>query len=105
MDLVSPDGLRPAQKQTSIVFKTVEAVSSLRLIVFPRYRPAGEFSLTPLSGAQAAKNLLEGLVNARNLPEHGLPEVARLARLVPAYQMTYSVFAQIGSRLEALWAV
>jgi len=105
VDLVSPDGLRPAQKQTSASSKTAEAFSSLRLIVFPRYRPDGEFSLTALSRAQAAKLLLEGLVNARNLPDHGLSEVARLARLVPAYQMNYSDFAQIGSQLEVLCTV
>ena len=44
------------------------------------------------------------LVNARNLPDHGLSEVARLAQVAPAYRMSYADFGQIGERLEALGA-
>jgi hypothetical protein len=102
MDLVLPDLLQPAVKQTSKIIEISEVCWPLRLIVFPRYRPDDEFSLSPLSKAQATKALLEGLVNARNLPEHGLPEAVRLARAIPAYQMSYSDFAQIGLQLERL---
>jgi hypothetical protein len=76
-------------------------VYPLRRILFPRYRPQGEFELRPLSGAQAGKGLMECLVNARNLPGRGFREVARLARVVPAWQMEYSHFEQIeGSLLQ-----
>jgi hypothetical protein len=42
------------------------------------------------------------LINARNLPEHGFAQVARLARKVPAYRMTYSSFAQLRAPLQDL---
>jgi hypothetical protein len=70
------------------------------LIVFPRYQPAGEFEWRPLSRAQAGLALMECLVNARNLPEHGFREIARLAQSAPAYRMSYASFEEIGERIE-----
>jgi hypothetical protein len=46
---------------------------------------------------------MEGLINARNLEEHGFPEVARLARLIPAYELTYGAFEQIEGKIEGLF--
>jgi hypothetical protein len=37
-----------------------------------------------------------------NLPEHGFPQIARLARRAPAYKLTYAHFQQIGERIETL---
>lgn len=92
-DLVSPRAFdsHPAPGQ-----------APLSRIVFPRYRP-GDFSFEPLTPAQAGLALMECLTNARNLPGHGFPEVARLARAVPAYRMTYGDFAQIGAIVEGLF--
>jgi hypothetical protein len=70
-------------------------------IVFTRYAPDSEFAFEPLTGAQAGLALMECLVNARNLPEHGLTEIARLARSAPAYRLRYSRFEQIGDRIQA----
>jgi hypothetical protein len=70
------------------------------LIVFPHYRPAGEFEWRPLSRAQAGLALMECLVNARNLPDHGFHQVARLARTAPAYRISYASFEEIGERIE-----
>jgi len=75
----------------------------VNLILFPRYAAESEFELKPLSKAQAGLALMECLVNARNLPEHGFREIARLARIVPAYKMSYAHFDQIGNQVEALF--
>lgn len=92
-DLICPTVLNPANTPSEPV---------LRLIIFPRYLPGSDFSLRLLSGAQAGLALMECLVNARNLAEHGFPEIARLARIAPAYRMTYASFDQIGDRVEDL---
>jgi hypothetical protein len=46
--------------------------------------------------------LMQCLVNARNLPEHGFPEVARLVKRVPAYKMSYAHFDQLGECIESM---
>lgn len=74
-------------------------VYPLGRVIFPRYRPQGEFELRLLSGAQAGKGLMECLVNARNLPDRGFREVARLARIAPACRLEYGRFEQIGDSL------
>jgi len=75
----------------------------VNLFLFPRYAAESEFELKPLSKAQAGLALMECLVNARNLPEHGFREIARLARIAPAYKMSYAHFDQIGKQVEALF--
>ncbi len=77
----------------------------LQRILFPRYRPQAELSLELLSGAQGGLALMECLVNARNLPDHGFAEAARLARRTPAYRLSYSHFEQLGERIESLFQV
>jgi len=71
-------------------------------MIFPRYQPDVEFALRPISKAQAGLALMECLINARNLPGHGLSEIARLAQVAPAYKLSYANFDQIGERIEAL---
>jgi hypothetical protein len=92
-DLVPPTLLRPDNRFSE---------PPLRLIIFPRYQAGAAFKLQALSKAQAGLALMECLVNARNLPEHGFPRVIRLARRIPAYKMTYAGFDQIDGRIEAL---
>jgi hypothetical protein len=75
----------------------------LGLIVLPHYQEGAAFELRLLSKARAGLALMEGLINARNLEEHGFPEVARLARLIPAYQLTYGAFEQIEGKIEDLF--
>ncbi len=84
------------------------AAAPLRLILFPHYAPDAEFELRPLSKARASLRLMSCLVNARNLPGHGLSEVTRLARRVPAYDLHYARLDQLAERLapflaEHLW--
>lgn len=92
-DLVSATLLNPNSKISQ---------PPLSLIVFPRYKAESELVLQQLSKAQVGKSLMQCLVNARNLPEFGFPEITRLARLVPAYNLQYSSFAQLGDTLEQL---
>jgi hypothetical protein len=77
----------------------VEAVP-VKAIFFSAYRPGGEYTLAQLSKAEMAIELAKVLINTRNLPERGFPELVRLARTVPAYRLGYGVFDQIPA---ALW--
>ncbi len=96
-DLILPEALQPT--------RTAGAPGAARasLIVFPHYRAGADFVWQPLSKAQAGLALMKCLVNARNLPEHGFPQVARLAKTVPAYHMTYADFGQVEAHLDDLF--
>jgi hypothetical protein len=91
-DLVPIELLRPENEL---------GMPTLKTIILPQYMPEADFRLEPLSPAQAAFALIDTVVNARNLPEHGMPELARLARLVPAQQLVYHDFAQLADQIEA----
>ena len=92
-DLVPVELLRPQNELSP---------AALSVIILPQYTLEANFKLEPLSQAQAAFTLVDTVVNARNLPDHGLPELARLSRSIPAYQFVYNDFAQIADRLEVL---
>lgn len=64
-------------------------------LVFPHYTPHTAYALTPLSPAKAGVRLMGCLVNARNLDGHGFPEVTRLAKHVPAFELRYGTLAQL----------
>ncbi|MCB0175226.1 MAG: hypothetical protein H6631_18775 [Anaerolineaceae bacterium] len=72
------------------------------LIIFPRYQPHSPFAWQPLSKARSGLALMEHLINARNLPGHGLAEAARIAGCIPAYRMNYSSFEQLTNRLARM---
>jgi hypothetical protein len=75
--------------------------ANLGLVIFPRYRSDAPFELRPLSKAQTGLALMQNLINARNLPQHGFSEVARLTtHAISAYQLTYADFAQIERHLD-----
>ncbi|GAB4436998.1 MAG: hypothetical protein Kow0031_18810 [Anaerolineae bacterium] len=95
IDLLPPALLNPATRLSR---------PPLRLIIFPRYQSGAEFRLEALSKAQAGAALMQCLINARNLPGHGFDEIGRLARLAPAYRLTYAHFEQLGDSLESLLA-
>jgi hypothetical protein len=61
-----------------------------RLLIFPQYVPAAMLEARKLTNAETLFHLLQNLVNARNLPNHGMDVAARLARQVTAYTLTYS---------------
>jgi hypothetical protein len=91
-DLIPVELLRPQNELSA---------AALHAIILPQYAPDAAFKLEALSPARAAFALVDTLVNARNLPNHGMPELARLARSIPVQQLVYSNFAQIADRLEA----
>ena len=74
----------------------------LNLVLFPEYQAQGEANWLPLSAAQTGQSLMKTLVNARNLPQHGFNETARLARTTPGYRMTYANFSQIEENLAGI---
>jgi hypothetical protein len=73
-------------------------------IVFPEFQRGADFELTRLSPAQAGMALMACLINARNLPGHGFPEAARVARIAPAWRLFYGATEQLERRLPSLIA-
>jgi hypothetical protein len=69
-------------------------------IIFPLFETEIAFDLHRISKAQACLELMQCLVNARNLPEHGFPNVVNLARLIPTFQMTYSNFSAVEQAVQ-----
>jgi len=74
----------------------------LKLIILPQYGPDQTFMLHPLSKARAGLKLLETVINARNLPRHGVPYVTHLGKQIPVYQLQYSNFEQLKPELDDL---
>lgn len=60
------------------------------LLVFPRYSPEVSLDIEKLSPAETLFCLLQNLVNARNLPNHGMNAASHLARQVKAFKLIYS---------------
>lgn len=89
-DLVPPEWFNPQPTLAGPPRPT-----PLNLIIFPRFQPNAEFNLHLLTKAQAGLELMQCLVNARNLPGHGFDDISRLARAVPAYRLTYAGFDQL----------
>jgi hypothetical protein len=86
--LIPPDWTGQPAPQTEL---------PLERILFPSYQAGGQFALQPLSKADAALELTRVLVNARNLPNHGFPDVVQLVRSIPAYRFTYGSFDQFSA--------
>ena len=61
-----------------------------RILLFPRYVPKAPLQAELLTKAEALFHLLQTLVNARNLPGHGMDAAARLTHQVTSYSLTYS---------------
>lgn len=72
----------------------------LRAILFPRYMADADFQAETLSPGRCAAGLMASLLNARNLPKHGLARASELARQVPGYRLTYSRLAEVSDWLE-----
>jgi hypothetical protein len=91
-DLVAPE-----------VFSGPRPIARARLarVVFPRFQPGAALALSALTPAQLTKELLGTVANARNLPRHGLPEAARIAREVSGQRLVYGDTRQL-PEFEAL---
>jgi hypothetical protein len=70
-------------------------------VIFPRYEANAVFDVQPLTIGRTAFLLMQNLVNARNLPQRGLPAIARLAASVEAYRVVYSDVAVVAQWLQA----
>jgi hypothetical protein len=74
----------------------------LQMIVFPHYVPDADGEFIRLSQAQACARMMGLTVNVRNLPGHGLAEISRLARRVPAYAFIYGRLDHLADKMAAL---
>ena len=91
--LVPPVGINPDNQYS---------IPDLHLIIFPMYRSRAELTLVRLSPAHTCARLMGCLVNARNLPNHGLPEITRLSRKVMAYSLSGGDADQMVDKIETL---
>ena len=73
-------------------------------IVFPEWEQGRRLEVRPISRAETALGLMASLVNARNLPGHGLPDVVRLARQVPGYRLRYSDADDLAIEALVTWS-
>ena len=92
-DLIPPSVLRPSN---------VLNTPHLRLMLFPQYTPHIDFEYQALSKAQTGLALMQTCLNARNLPEQALTQIARLAQIAPAYRLRYSSLDQIPALIQSL---
>ena len=76
----------------------------LAALIFPHHQPGSRFRVEPLTSGQTALALVECLINARNLPKHGVPAIARLSKEVQAFRMSYADFEQIQGWMSDLMA-
>ncbi|MEZ4288866.1 MAG: hypothetical protein R3A47_12180 [Polyangiales bacterium] len=97
VDLVAPE---------AVAAKVVRE-GELRAIVFPRFERNAPTTTIKLRGIDAATNMTQQLVNARNLPKLGLPSLVALCRKTPAWAFAYSEHEAVDSLLSAImseWA-
>ncbi|MCI5211047.1 MAG: hypothetical protein D3910_20185, partial [Candidatus Electrothrix sp. ATG2] len=71
----------------------------LSLILFPHFKADAPPTLTELTPGIGCLRLLECFVNARNIPGHGINELARLTRNVPILELTYGSFTGLDALL------
>lgn len=71
-------------------------------LLLPRFVPGADFSVTTPSVGQCAATMMRSLLNARNLPRHGLAGVVALARAVPIYAPQYGELEDVSSWLRGL---
>ena len=72
------------------------------LILFPLYKKNALTRVEKLSGAQTTTRLMACCANARNLKGHGFKEIASLARLKPAFQLTFGSFSGLEVTVKQL---
>jgi hypothetical protein len=72
----------------------------IKYIVIPKFNAGAEFRFERISPARTAFELAGCLTNARNLDDHGFPEILRLARALPAWRLAYSDVGQVQAFLD-----
>jgi hypothetical protein len=102
--------MRPALVQallscntTLIPWPREASVSSpIFAIVEPLYEPDKSFTAERMSHGRCAAQLMRCLLNARNLPKHGLSAVTRIAERCQGYRIGYSKLADVSTWLAQL---
>ena len=72
----------------------------IKLLLFPNAADKKKNRLEKLSKAETAIKLVKCLVNGRNLLNHGFDEISRIAKQVPAYNLSDSGFDVLPSLLR-----
>jgi hypothetical protein len=75
---------------------------STSIVVCPSYVANAPFSIERLSHGRCAQELMGSLLNARNLPKHGLSFARRFAGTCPAYRIRYSHLEDVSSWLDQM---
>ncbi len=92
-DLIHPAVFRPNNQYYN---------PPVNLILFPRYKKGEPFEWRELSAAEAGMELMQFLINARNLPEYGFREITRLVQKTRAIKFSYSSFDQIEKPIQGI---
>jgi len=90
--MMAPDGAGPSPSDDCAV----------RAIVFPRYAPASPLALRTITAGDAAIRLMSTLINTLALVRHGLPDVSRLSRHVPAFELSGDDFSGSAELIDAV---
>lgn len=77
---------------------------SASIIVFPSYAAGSPCEVESLSQGPCARNLMGSLLNARNLPKHGLSFAMHLAGTCPSYRVRYSRLQDVSTWLDQILA-
>jgi hypothetical protein len=83
--------------------RTAQADVPLAVLLFPRFQAGAAFDVELLSPGRAASGLMATLMNARNLPKHGLSLAVELVRSRPCYSVVYSDMAEVSGWLDTVW--
>lgn len=92
-DFVHPEAFGGARHRGAVVVVA---------IAFVRWAPNGDESVLRATPPSATFGLRQALMNARNLPAAGVTEAARLARAIPAVNVTYRSFDFAARALDEL---
>lgn len=66
-------------------------------ILFPHFTLEQQTELVEISPARSCLFLVQSLVNARNLEEHGVPDLAHIVKGCRSYTLKYSNFNDLKS--------
>ena len=64
-------------------------------IIFPEYQEGAALDFKEVTSAKSSFYLLQSHVNARNLPGHGISELANIVRKSSSYKLIYSSFEDL----------
>ena len=72
------------------------------IVIFPKYSAQSDFRWQRISTGQTAFHLAHSLVNAINLPGHGMSQVVALSKRVTGYSVEFALPDQVAEWLDTL---